>query len=601
MAFDPHDPQQFNNLSIAVAYSRWRLQPFRERRFKILSEFVGYWYSETGADDRVPVNLLQLASNVYLRQLISRAPRAMVSSENPLLKPLAADMESWMNKATEKMGLAESLRMFVFDGLVSMGVMKCGAAATSPLEVDGYEEVEGEAFAERVDLDDWVHDITARRPGQCGYMGNRYRVPLKEAQDNPLFDKKARQALAGMTRYAYNERGEPRVSTLSQSTLQFIDEYEEHVELWDLWLPREKLVVTMPYQESVEGGYTGPPLRVVNWKGPKEGPFILLGFMDVPNNVMPAAPAQAWMDLHLLTNRVLRKVGRQSDRQKTILVVRGPNTEDGERTVRANDGDVIRGDGGREGMAEVRLGGADRDQMLFHEQLRAIFNVVSGNIEAIGGLSPQSHTLGQDELLNKQSSAQVAEMQDRVMTAIRKVYQHLAYWSWQDPVKTLTASRQAHGIQVPVEIPPEVRSIPFDALDFDIDPYSMQEDTPGTRAGKLMQLLQTLLLPLAPQLAQEGKTIDWDTVFNLLARYMDFPDLLGVIKSGPPPQMQGAAQMAQGASGSERPLQSPITSRTNVRKNVPSMSNRGMNQVMQQLAAGATPNPHNGVVATPGR
>ncbi len=585
--FDPEDPVQFNSLTNALSYSRWRLQPFRQKRFDILSQYVGYWYSETGADDRVPVNLLKLASGVYLRQLISKAPRALCDSQNLLLKPLAADLEAWMNDAIVEMELAETLRLFVLDGLISLGIMKCGEAASNEIDIGGYNQLLGQPFAERVDLDDWVHDITARHIGQCGYMGNRYRISLEEAQGSPLFDKKARERLVGMTRFAYNERGEPRVSTLSQSTLQFIDEYKEHVELWDIWLPREKLVLTIPYQESADGGMSGPPLRIVEWKGPKEGPFILLSLNDVPNNVMPSAPAQDWMDLHLLTNRVMRKVGRQSDRQKTVLGVAGPNTEDGDRIVKADDGQAIRVDR-PDAAREFRFGGADRDQMLFHEQLRAIFNVQSGNIEAIGGLSPQSHTLGQDKLLNEQSSAQVAEMQARVQSTITKVYRSLAHWWIKDPVRTYTSSRPTHGGEVvPVVIPPAARNVPFRDLDITIDPYSMQDDTPGTRAGKLMQMATTFLLPAGAQLESQGLKTDWKKLIDLLARYMSLPDLLGIVTQGPPPQQMGGAQMAQGAlQGDEGPGMPAVTSRTHVRQNQPSITNRGHNQVMQQLLAG---------------
>ncbi len=603
MHFDPENPAVVQDLCRAVDWSRWRLMPFRTRRLEILSELVGYWYSETGASDRVPVNVLSLACLVYLRQLVSKAPRAMVTTESPALEPYAKDLEAWMNKAIPGMELAESLRLYVLDALLSVGVMKCGAAASHEIQVAGYTQYVGQPFAERVDLDDWVHDISARRLDQCEFMGNRYRVSLDEARECPLFDRVARGRLTAMTRFAYNERGEPRTSTLSQSTLQWVDEYQEHVELWDLWLPREGLVVTLPYSESVDGGFSGPVLRVAKWQGPSAGPYVMLCLgAEVPNNVMPAAPAQGWMDLHLLINRVLRKVGRQSDRQKTITLVAGPNTEDGERLVTASDGDTIRSDR-PDAVREVRYGGADRDQMLFHEQLRQIFNVMSGNVEAIGGLSPQAHTLGQDELLSKQSSAQVAEMQDRVQGAARKVYNHLAYWWHTDPHATYSASRRAHGVGVSVSIPPQVRSMPFESLGIDIDPYTMQDDTPSGKAGKLMQMI-TQLQPMMPLAMQQGYQFDFGQVVALLARFGDIPELARVVKKGPPPGMEGAGQMAQGAAqgGGEPPGMPAITSRTHVRENRPMMTNRGHSQVMQQLlSSGGQPAQRAMIGAAPSR
>lgn len=587
MRFDIENPIDQDRLYRAVDWSRYRLQPFRQKRMQLLKEFVGFWYSETGADDRVPVNLLQLASNVYLRQLIARAPSAMATTRDPRLAGLWADWESWVCQGTREMGLAESLRGWVFDAIISMGIMKIGVAPAGDLEIDGYLQLAGQPFAARVDLDDWVHDITARRIDQCCFMGNRYRVPLDEARESPLYDKKARQRLQAMTRFAYNERGDLRTSTLSQSTLQWLDEYQEHVELWDLWLPHQGAVITVPYSESAEGGFSGPPLRVIRWEGPKEGPFVTLGFLDVPNNVMPASPAQAWMDLHLLCNRAWRKLGRQADRQKTVLGVAGPNTEDGERVVRANDGEAIRMDR-PDSAREYRFGGADRDQMLFVEQLRSTFNVQSGNIEAIGGLSPQSHTLGQDELLHGSTSAQVAEMQDRVHSGIARVYRQLAFWWYKDPVRTYQATRHVAGVDIPVLIPPGMRRPPFETLDLDIDPYSMTEETPQARGAKLIQLLQGVILPALPMLQQQGVQLKWPDLLECLGKYLSLPDLPKIIQVGPPPGLMPSAMMAAGAGGApgEPPGKPPVTQRTHVRKNVPMMTNRGQSQVMQQLLAG---------------
>lgn len=604
--FNPNDSRSLDRLARAVDFSRWRLQPFRENRLSALRNFVGAHYSWSGSQQRVPLNLLQLACNIYLRQLVSRAPRAMVSARDPNLKPVAADMQSWMDKATVGMRLAESLRVCVLNALFSIGIMKVGEALVDQIEVLGTTQCVGQPFAEPVDLDDWVHDITAKRFDQVQFCGNRYRVSLEEAKEDPNFDKVARQSLSAQTRFAYNERGDVRSTTLSQSTMQLYDEYQDHVELWDMWLPKEKLILVMPYQDSVEGGFYGSrPLKVIEWKGPQEGPFITLSYCDVPNNVMPAAPLQALQDMHDLVNILWRKLARQGERQKTILGVMGTATDDAERINRSNDGEAVRVDF-PDRCQELSFGGIKAENLAATIQAKDLFVYMAGNLDALGGLSPQAQTLGQDELLNKNSAAQIAEMQDRTVNFTQDVYKRLAWQWWTNPVLTYSSQRQLAGFNVPVSITPQMRQMPFEAFDWDIDPYSMQHQTPQTRLAQTMQVLQTIILPALPMMQQQGLSVKWPAVLAMIAKYSDVPDLKDLIAQRPPPQMAGAAGMAQqamgnaqGGGGGQPPGMPPVTTRRNIRINRPGATSGGQSQIMSQLLAGSNLQP--GQAAAVGR
>ncbi len=583
--FNPTDSTSLDRLSRAVDFSRWRLQAFRENRLSALRQFVGAHYSWSGSPQRVPLNLLQLAVNIYLRQLVARAPRAMVSAKDPQLKPVAADMQAWMDKATCGMHLDASLRLCVLNALFSLGIMKVGEAHVGDMEILGTTQHVGQPFAEPVDLDDWVHDITAKRYDQVQFAGNRYRVSLDEAKSNPLFNPIARNKLTAQTRFAYNERGDVRTSTLSQSTMQLYDEYQDHVELWDIWLPKEKLVLVMPYQDSVEGGFANvTPLKVIEWTGPTDGPFLTLSYCDVPNNVMPAAPVQALQDLHELVNILWRKLGRQGERQKTITGVMGTATDDAERINRTDDGMAVRVDF-PDRCKELSFGGMKPENLAAVIQAKDLFVYMAGNLDSLGGLSPQAQTLGQDELLNKNSAAQIAEMQDRTINFTAKVYKDIGEQWWTNPVLTYEASRQVAGIDIPVSITPQMRQVPFSKLDFEIDPYSMQHDTPQTRLAGTLQMLQQVVLPAMPSIAQQGGQIVWQEVFATLAKYGNFPDLNDWLKWGPPPEMQGAQQMAQQAA--QAPGMPSNTTRTNVRINRPGATSQGQGQIMQQLLMGS--------------
>lgn len=584
--FNPLDQTHIDRLSVAIEFSRRRLQPFRENRMQLLKQFVGAHYSWSGAPQRVPLNMLQLAHNIYLRQLVARAPRAMVSSKQGDLKPIAADMQAWMDRATVGMRLGESLRICVSNALFSLGIMKVGEAHVGDLDILGTTQHVGQPFAEPVDLDDWVHDITAKRYDQIAFAGNRYRMPISWVKSNPLFDPVEREKVSPQYKFAYNEMGDLRSTTLSQSTMQGYDaEVEEQCELWDIWIPKEKIVLTIPYHDSATGGFsTSKPLRIVNWTGPDQGPFILLSFCDVPNNVMPAAPMQNLIDLHEGINLSWRKLLRQMERQKTILGFMGSATEDAERINRASDGDAVRQDM-PDRSKEMSLGGMKQENILAAVQMKNDFVYQAGNLDSLGGLSPQAGTLGQDELLNKNSAAQVAEMQDRTINFVQDIYTHLAWHWWTNPIITYDAVRQVAGVDIPVSITPQMRSTPFSKLDFKIDPYSMQHSTPSTRLAGIMQILTQILLPSMPGLQQAGISIQWQKLLDVIGKYGDFPDLPDIIQQGPPPDMQGPTQDAQ-ATVEEMTKMPSVTTRHNVRTNRPGMTRQGQSDVMAQLMAG---------------
>ena len=59
---------KMSRLSDAMEYSRRKMQPFRENRLSHIRQYVGSNYSETGASDKNPINLLEMAINIYRRQ-----------------------------------------------------------------------------------------------------------------------------------------------------------------------------------------------------------------------------------------------------------------------------------------------------------------------------------------------------------------------------------------------------------------------------------------------------------------------------------------------------------------------------------------------------
>ncbi len=403
----------------AMQRARLALRRPREERVNAVRQFVGHHWSEEGSQQLVPCNLISLYVDVVGRKLVANNPRVMLSTDNRRLKPIVNAMESWANKEVVKTQLDVTLRRVVLDALFSIGICKVALATPADAAALNWSLKAGQPFAARVDLDDFVFDHHARDFSECGFMGHRYRVPLRTVRESKMYAK-SRENLTASEDRLFNFEGDERLSVLGRTTYGDMIEFEDMVDLWEVYLPRHKLVVTLRDDsltgagEEVSNPLYGKALRVQRWLGPDSGPYHILALGVVPGNAMPKAPIQDLIDLHEAVNRIIRKLVRQSDRQKEVTFVSGGATEDGEWAMNANDGEAIKVDN-PDKLKTTTWGGPNDQNFRLFVALKDLFDFLAGGLSLMGGLGPQSKTLGQDELLNQNASASISSMQDKCL------------------------------------------------------------------------------------------------------------------------------------------------------------------------------------------
>ncbi len=519
-----------HRLREAVRWSRQRQEPFRRTRLYALKQYVGTHYGEKGAEFRVPVNLMELAVSIYSRQLAARAPRALVTTRVPALRWAVEEFNLALNHVIKEIGLDVHFRRTVMDSLFGLGVMKVGVGPSvghSSFLVDA-----GQPFAENVDLDDWVHDMTAKQIDQCLYFGNRYRLPTDAIRESDMFDKGAREAIIPFdVRHGVNEVGDTRANTMTTGGADHLEgEYVSQTELWDIWLPFENLIVTTAANPD---GLSTTPLRVVEWDGPEQGPYHMLYYNEVPSNSMPLPPAALWTDLHDLGNRVMRKLARQAERQKSVLGYAGTASDDAERIKEAADGEAVRMDDPTK-VQQYVYGGIDQPNLAFLLQIKDMFAYFGGNLDSLGGLGPQSETLGQDQLMSAAASQRVADMQDCVGKFAKGVMEALAFHVWHDPSTQYELEKPVAGSNkrtAPFIFSDETREGDWLDYNIDVEPFSMTHQTPQMRIAALKDAFNTFVMPSAQLLQQVGKMPDMDKVLDMLARDSNQPELRELITS----------------------------------------------------------------------
>lgn len=563
----------WNRLRDSVKYGRQKLVPFRSKRDDFLRQYVGFHYGENTSGDKVPMNLVELAMDIYTQEFCPVAPAPLVTSNQMPLRAWAKTFEAALGELIAEIHLEQTLELCVREAMVGVGVCKVALEQVGVVDgFDGKPDPIGHPMAESIELDDLVLDLSAKRWEKQQFIGDRYRVDLEEALHNETFDKSVRDKLVASDKRDDDVSG-PRADELSVGS-GVPEEFREHVTLTDLWLPAEKLVVTFCDLDESR------PLRISEWKGPDFGPYLDLRFYVVPGNVMPLCPAAMWLDQHIPVNRVMNKFIRQVLRQKTILGVQGGAGEDGRRVVDASDGEAIRMDN-PDRMREFRFGGGEQSNLAFAISFRDLFSYMGGNLDAIGGLGPQSGTVGQDQMISGAASKRTARMQRRTIDFTRKVMESLGFFLWNDPLWERQVNKYVPGVRqaIPSQYSPEGRKGKLEDYSIKIDPYSMQYQTPSQRLASLMQVTTQVVMPMQAALQQQGMTVDLEELMRLIGRYGNMPDLEAIVRfSGP-----GEEQTAAGGAPPQKPA---MTNRTYTRVNRPGSVRQAKDEAMVKMLFG---------------
>ena len=558
--------------------SRQALKRFREERREAVRQFVGNHWSEEGTKEKVPLNLLALYVQIVGRALVAKNPRVMLSTFDRALKPTVSAMQAWANREIERMKLADTLQRVVIDSLFSVGVCKVALATPADAGNVGWGLAAGQPFAERVDLDDFVFDVHARDFHSCSFIGHRYRVPLELVKESKLYSK-ARKDLAASSDPDYNVEGDERIKNLGQGDFGAgEEEFEDMVDLWEVYLPRHRVVLTL-----ADDQLTGPsegrrlePLREQPWVGPYCGPYHVLAMNVVPGSAMPKAPIQDLIDLHEAANRAYRKMIRMCERTKENTFVAGGALEDGSRIQKADDGEIIRVDR-PEAIKQVVSGGTAIQQVLaVATVLKDLFSFMGGNLELLGGRGPQSKTATQDTMLNQSAQAGLADMQARAIDFVAETVKSLCWYWWHDPYNVQRATHSPPGMpgmSYERRVTPEMRRRgKFEDLGVQVDPYSMQYQTPQSRLQFISQLVQQTVIPMMPLMVQQGVAFDINAYLKKIGEYADQPDLPDILTIQEPPE---------GAAGGGHPAEGRMpqsTERRYVRENMPGRTTQATDQ-----------------------
>jgi hypothetical protein len=536
-------------LCVAMQRSRLVMRRQREIRTDMVRACAGpYWGADTVPQQSQPINLLSLYDQVYGSLLVPKNPRVMLSTFDKSSKPIISAEETWANKYIEDINLANTIQRVVRDAFYSFGVCKVALATPADSANTAWSIGAGDVMIEPVDPDDFVCDVHARDKRNFGFVGHRFRVPLEVVRQSKEYGK-GRKQLEATDDKLFNLEGDERISVMGRGYYADTEEYEDFIDLWEIYLPRHKVIVTLAddyiagAEDKKAGEYGARALKVQRWIGPDCGPYHILGYKMIPGNWCPKGPMQDLYDLHLAINNICRKVIEQARRSKHVTFVAGGADADGKRLIECNDGDVVRIDN-PESLKHIVTDQPDQMIGQLMEQLGGHFNKLAGNLDILAGLGPQSKTATQDTMLNANSSRGVTDMQDITISYTADILRAAIWFHHHHPTKTMKSKFALPGLpqfSIVRQVTPQQRAqASWDDIDIKIDPYSMQHQTPQMRLAMLNQVVTTVVIPQLQTLQAQGVAFDMNAFLKKIAKYMDMPDLEEIITMREPPEQQSS-------------------------------------------------------------
>jgi len=561
---------KFEKLKSSVEWSIKQLETPRRNRLNAIKQYVGKHYSDSGADFRNPTNFIELAMTIYTRQLAARAPKAMITAKQQALRPYAKNMELAINQIPAEINFSSTLQRSVAEAMLCYAVVKVGISPSGGT-VLGHDP--GKIFADLISIDDHFIDMTAKSRDKIQYEGNDYWLPLDEAKALCENDAIAKM-LEADPHTIVGTNGEERAEGITQNSGG--DIYEESILCRDVWLPGTRQMVTY-------GVTSGERMRTVDWDGPEHGPYHTLGFSDVPGNVLPLPPVAMWIDLHELANTIFRKLGRQAEAKKTVAAFQGGNDEDVNALKAAVDGEGIRYNGSKP--EAITVGGIDAPTLAFYIQTKDLFTYFAGNLDALGGLGAMSDTVGQDKMMSEAASTRLNHMAERTIDFAKSIFKSLAWYEWTNPVSERMIQKEIKGANIVLERRWSRETMKGDFIDynFDIDVYSMQDDSPSTKMQKLGTALERFVFPMMEPMMQQGARINFKGLIDTIAHLGNIPELADLVEFAEPPD-EGAPS-GDPKARHEKTLPNN-THRTYERINRPGATRHGKDDVMSRLLMG---------------
>jgi len=278
----------------------------------------------------------------------------------------------------------------------------------------------------------------------------------------------------------------------------------------------------------------------------------------------------------------MRKVGRQANRQKEVLVAE-QGAEKGAGIIResSDGGVVIVPRGTLAQMETMKYGGADPLMMQALIWSLQTTDTEGGNLQSLGGLGPSAETFRGDKLIHDTASGLIRFLQLGLMRTAKSVLRKHAWWTWVEDIRDFkgwTSVPGEHDIPIEWHFTAEEREGDFLDYNFTLDPHSLVDRTPQEKAQGVMELWNNMILPSADMLMQSGQMPNAAETVRYICKQLNVPFDILLKEMDPAMKQQVLGQI-------EAPQRLKTSHTVNERISRPGTTPNGNNNVMMQSLA----------------
>jgi hypothetical protein len=499
-----------------VARGARRLSNFKSARIQFVKEYVGSYYDAKDATvGGKAINLIFNAIRVLLPTMVMNFPKHTVMTPYLQSREYANLLGLALDQHDMKIDIRGTYRKTIVDAIFTLGILKTGLAQSDSVYVFdddmGQESVDnGTIYTDSVDFDNFVVDPSCKdfMFRDATFMGDKISVPRKMLLDSGLYRNDLVERIA---------RGDENIRAndlASDQSMRNIDkeenaELQDCVEIYEIWVPSANAIVTIAADKDVQ---LSEYLRVTDYYGVKEGPYTLLALTPpVPGNPLPVPMVGVWYDLHILANRMAKKIIEQAERQKDVVVYKPNAADDAEELKDAGDGEAVKVDD-PDSVKTLSFGGQQNSNENHLQSLENWFNMMAGNPAQVGGQNIEAHSATAANILQQNSGIGLEDMKDMVYQMAAGEARRRSFFFHTDPLMKIPLTKR-QPVMAPVPgaewmiapqmqdiqtiLTPEQRSGDFLDYTFTIEPESMGRIDSKVRLQQEMAFAQQVIPAVA--------------------------------------------------------------------------------------------------------
>lgn len=581
-----NDKDNRRHLLDMVDQSRKKLDDVRSSRRKLLERAKGSeWFP---SEERTPINQMAQQEWALVQHLAGGDPKALVVPGASGMEMTAYQQTLALNATAQRVNLRRKFRRLVQDALYGIGICRIGMVRGRDIplrEIAPSLDEEGEVGLGQLELqvislESWVHDCQADSLEEREFCGHAYWV-AKEDIDSYLPGVK-REDLEVEEKRWIDEHGQEMAGAISRGIDGdgqggFRDKYW----LWDLWIPRENVIVTTP----VNG--TGQIANVRPWRSRPGGPYLFLYYRELPDQAIPISIQADLALVHDSLNSTFRKLIDQTREAKTVLGFKPGHEGDAENVRDALSRQIVQMRDPTS-VQEFNFNGPDQSLLGMLLQTRELASIIGGNTDILAGLGAQAPTATQEQMVSQTAGGKVALHEVDTADFQVEVFEAIRWYLYHEQEEPIPLVGQVEGTERRYQTwfnSSKAQAMPgdFNAFELKIEPYTGTYRSPEQRFQSLLMLWERLIMP-GIQTGLLDRTPDMNRLLEVAAQYLDMPEVRSLLRQVSPEERD------QTAEGSAR--QSPTTTRNYVRRSAPGPTRSGNAMTALQMM-GASGNGQN--------